>query len=256
MRNIYILLISFVQLSAVVEIIATPCSDGTKTPDDMEKLTTRRVKSLSASKNIWSLHELQTINELWRYILNYSDIRFPEEEMSQTSFVPSPGASEPKCAKGSTFCEAIDNYPTARVDLLLKEHAHKYEELFGADMIEGGSNIANRYNGIEEEESLCKSQERIIHPQAGLTQDNTWMYIVNQKNYTQGVRVEECIHTKQCEMTQNFPLGYKAECKQKYIYRQLLAINESGHTVKDLFRLPSCCQCVLIRTDRNKRSIN
>ncbi|XP_037028967.1 protein spaetzle-like isoform X3 [Bradysia coprophila] len=231
MRNIYILLISFVQLSAVVEIIATPCSDGTKTPDDMEKLTTRRGK-------------------------RDSDIRFPEEEMSQTSFVPSPGASEPKCAKGSTFCEAIDNYPTARVDLLLKEHAHKYEELFGADMIEGGSNIANRYNGIEEEESLCKSQERIIHPQAGLTQDNTWMYIVNQKNYTQGVRVEECIHTKQCEMTQNFPLGYKAECKQKYIYRQLLAINESGHTVKDLFRLPSCCQCVLIRTDRNKRSIN
>lgn len=98
---------------------------------------------------------------------------------------------EPECAKGSTFCEKIQNYPTARVDLILKENAHKYEELFGADMIE--SNIANRNNGIDEEESLCKSQERIIHPQAGLTQDNTWMYIVNQRNYTQGVRVEECM---------------------------------------------------------------
>lgn len=60
---------------------------------------------------------------------------------------------------------------------------------------------------------------------------------------------------KQCEMTQNFPLGYETKCKQKYIYRQLLAINENGNTVKDLFRLPSCCQCVLIHADRKRRSI-
>lgn len=118
-------------------------------------------------------------------IVSDSDIQFPEEE---NLYVPSPGALESKCAK--TFCEKIDNYPTARVDLVLKENAHKYEELFGADMIE--ANIANRNSG-DDEETLCKSHERIIHPQAGLTQDNTWMYIVNQKNYTQGVRVEECM---------------------------------------------------------------
>lgn len=54
-------------------------------------------------------------------------------------------------------------------------------------------NILNRYDGFDEEESLCRSQERLIYPQAGLTQDNNWMYIINQKNYTQGVRVDECM---------------------------------------------------------------
>lgn len=165
------------------------------------------------------MHELQTISQLWRYLLNCSveieysfinyklaktqlkwkyisdsDITFPKEDIKEDKlFVPTRGTLEPKCAKGSTFCEQIDDYPAARVDLVLKENAHKYEELFGADMVIPDSQIVNRYNGIDEEEELCRSQERIIHPQAGLTQDNTWMYIVNQKNYTQGVRVEECL---------------------------------------------------------------
>lgn len=98
----------------------------------------------------------------------------------------------PKCAKGSTFCESIDDYPTAYVDLILDQNAHKYEELFGVDLVMPDM-ILNRYDGFDEEESLCRSQERLIYPQAGLTQDNTWMYIINQKNYTQGVRVDECM---------------------------------------------------------------
>ncbi|KAJ6637870.1 Protein spaetzle [Pseudolycoriella hygida] len=170
-------------------------------------------------------------------------IQFPIEQQ----FIP------PPCAKESTVCELIDNYPTAHVDQVLKKSAHKYEDLFGSDVVI--TDIANRNNGIDEE-TLCSSQERLIYPQAGLTKLNNWMYIVNQKNYTQGVRVEECTHTNQCEMALSFPLGYESKCKQKYIYRQLLAINEYGDTVKDLFQLPSCCQCVLIRSDRNKRSIN
>lgn len=124
----------------------------------------------------------------WKYISD-SDIRFPEED---ALYVPTPGAVESKCAKGATFCEKLDDYPTARVDFVLKDNADKYKELFGTDMVMADAQIVNRYNGIDEEESLCKSQERIIHPQAGLNIDNTWMYIVNQKNYTQGVRVEEC----------------------------------------------------------------
>ncbi|XP_037028969.1 protein spaetzle-like [Bradysia coprophila] len=181
-----------------------------------------------------------------------SEILFPDEE---TIFIPSAGESVPKCAQGSTFCEAIDDYPSAYVDLILEKDAHKYEELFGADLVMPDT-ILNRFDGFDVEESLCRSQERLIYPRAGLTQDNTWMYIVNQNNYTQGVRVDECIHMNQCEMTQNFPFGYDAICKQKYIYRQLLAINENGNTVKDLFRLPSCCQCVLIQTDRKRRSLH
>lgn len=98
----------------------------------------------------------------------------------------------PKCAQGTTFCEWIDDYPSAYVELVLEKDAQKYEELFGADLVMP-DNILNRYDGFDVEESLCRSQERLIYPKAGLTLDNTWMYIVNQKNYTQGVRVDECM---------------------------------------------------------------
>lgn len=46
-------------------------------------------------------------------------------------------------------------------------------------------------------------------------------------------------------MMHHLPFGFKAHCKQKYVYRQLVAIDEDGYTVKDLFKIPSCCQCVL-----------
>lgn len=46
-------------------------------------------------------------------------------------------------------------------------------------------------------------------------------------------------------MTESFPYGYTTECKQKFIYRHLLALNERGEQVKDLFRLPACCKCIV-----------
>lgn len=49
-------------------------------------------------------------------------------------------------------------------------------------------------------------------------------------------------------MTESFPYGYTTECKQKYIYRHLLALNERGEQVKDLFRLPACCKCIIRST--------
>jgi len=217
MRSIFILWISIIQMTVIIESTASPCTESQIPNPEKQTSTIRRGK-------------------------RDSDIQFPDEPV----FVPAPKLQKPKCANGSTFCEEIDNYPTAHVDLVLKTNAHKYEDLFGADILP--EVIGNRNNGIDEEESLCKSQERVIHPQAGQTRDNTWMYIVNQQNYTQGVRVEECTHTKECDMTNNFPLGYITKCKQKFIYRQLLAISDNGDTVKELFKLPSCCQCVLTRT--------
>lgn len=46
-------------------------------------------------------------------------------------------------------------------------------------------------------------------------------------------------------MTDSFPYGYITECKQKYIYRHLLALDENGEAVKSLIRLPACCKCVI-----------
>lgn len=97
------------------------------------------------------------------------------------------------CSKGSTFCENLENYPTTEIKTILKE-ANKFEELFGSDFVNPVS-IGNRFGEDEDEyeEPLCASQVRLVYPQVGLTKDNTWRYIVNQSNYTQGVRVEECM---------------------------------------------------------------
>lgn len=51
-------------------------------------------------------------------------------------------------------------------------------------------------------------------------------------------------------MTDSFPYGYTTECKQKFIYRQLLALNEQGQEVKESFKLPACCKC-MIRSSYN-----
>lgn len=41
--------------------------------------------------------------------------------------------------------------------------------------------------------------------------------------------------------------GKKPWCKQRYIYRQLVAIDASSNqlTKKNKFKMPSCCQCIL-----------
>lgn len=48
-----------------------------------------------------------------------------------------------------------------------------------------------------------------------------------------------------CAFTDQFPLGYKTVCKQKYIYRKLVALDEEGKPITDTFPLPSCCSCVV-----------
>lgn len=86
----------------------------------------------------------------------------------------------------------MENYPTTEVGTILHE-ANKYSELFGSDMV-NTITIGSRFGEDEEdEEQLCASRVRLVYPQAGLTRDNTWRYIVNQQNYTQGIRVDECV---------------------------------------------------------------
>lgn len=203
-------------------------------------------------------------------IQTYENIRFIDDEDDASLYDPSDEAN--KCARGSTFCERVDNYPSAEFNSILKE-ANKY--IFGTDLVAQIS-IGNRFGGVEDEERLCSSHKRLVYPRVGLTRDNTWRYIVNQSNYTQGVLVEECryrnafvnkiyknvnvifslfSHTRQCHKTvvQSLPLGYNAQCKQKFVYRQLVAIDEEGNTIKDFFMLPSCCECVIFPSEQWNR---
>lgn len=99
-------------------------------------------------------------------------------------FVP---LKEPIC--GETICEEVDNYPAKHIELILNREADKYEELFGVDTV----SIQSRINDESDDEPLCRTEETIIYPRIGRTQDDKWMFIVNYKNYVQGVRIEKCM---------------------------------------------------------------
>lgn len=122
-----------------------------------------------------------------------SDVVFYEQdEITIPKFIPNFGRSEPKCAKGSTFCTEVEGYPDEYIETILKRESKKYEALFGEDLVVP-EEIQNRFsNGVEEEETLCTSIEQLIFPQAAETKDGSWNYIINNQNYTQGVRVEQC----------------------------------------------------------------
>ncbi|XP_037921156.1 protein spaetzle-like isoform X2 [Hermetia illucens] len=153
------------------------------------------------------------------------------------------------------FCTYVENYPTELLQSYLETQQNKFEEIFGDDLVPPPSiNLTQRIDAPGEE-PMCASVERLIYPQAGFTRDNSWSIIVNQPNYTQGVRVEECVNAgSSCAMADSFPIGYRTQCKQKYIFRRLLALTPEGRVTRDLFKLPSCCKCVVSTGGRRRRA--
>uniref|UniRef100_A0A7G3AQ85 Protein spaetzle isoform x2 cimex lectularius n=1 Tax=Lutzomyia longipalpis TaxID=7200 RepID=A0A7G3AQ85_LUTLO len=165
-------------------------------------------------------------------------IYFPGEKESSD---PMSNIQKPDCAKDSTFCVEDKNYPKSHIESLLEKNYKQYAEFVTEDYIT--ADLTQR-NDIPGEESLCESYENKVYPTSGVNRDNKWLYIINQSNFTQGVRIEECRRKGQpCSLASLFPPTYVSECKQKFQYRQLLALDERGEIIKDFFRLPSCCKC-------------
>ncbi|XP_046393347.1 uncharacterized protein LOC124161159 [Ischnura elegans] len=165
----------------------------------------------------------------------------PTKETNKGKFAP--GSVAPNCAKGSTFCESVDNYPTEHVKVVLRKGGDTLKEFFGNDLLLNDTSISQRIDSTDEN-TLCQSVEQVVYPKVAQNKDERWMYVVNQEEYIQGVRVEKCLRPgSECLLTSAFPLGYKTVCRQKYIYRRLLALNNNGEPQSDTFRLPSCCSC-------------
>lgn len=162
----------------------------------------------------------------------------------QRSFV----ANLTQCAEDNqTFCTKNDNYPTEHVRRLLQQHSHRYADHFVNDAVAGDVSIRVDDFDIEH---LCDSYEKVIYPTSGKAQDGSERYIVNTDEFKQGVRVSICRTGGQaCKMTDSFPSGYKTECRQQMVYRQLLSLAPNGDSVKNLFEFPACCSCILYRVN-------
>lgn len=168
---------------------------------------------------------------------------FPADDTNQTN--------AKKCE--TTFCEDVDDYPVAMVEHQLRKDRAKFNVFFGEDKSFDEVQLTQRINGDgpgEDDLRLCRSIKKIIYPRKGVTIDKDWKFIVNQNDSTQGVVVEICDSELEtpCQFSTFFPNGYKAVCKQHYVYRQLVSFSEQGGPFeKDYFKMPSCCQCVYRR---------
>lgn len=195
-----------------------------------------------------------------------SNIVFPsppiktEGPSGQPKFDPfsrAPTGRAPACAKGSTFCTDIDNYPENYLQTMLRSATVGlgYREYFGNDVI-AESNITQRIDA-NDENPLCPYEETVVYPKVAKNKEDKWLYVVNQDHFVQGVRIETCLNSgTACQLAENFPYGYTTSCRQKYILRKLVALNPEGQTQTDMFRLPSCCSCYVTRSNVSSRRSN
>ncbi|XP_015588412.1 uncharacterized protein LOC107264549 isoform X2 [Cephus cinctus] len=165
-------------------------------------------------------------------------IVFPSEENESQAhrFVPGPAS----ICKDNTYCEHSPDYPEGYIQTAIREQENlKY--FTGVDEV---VNIIQRIDSPLEDTQLCVSTEQVIIPKSAENREKQWRYIVNHGNVTQGVRIEKCQNEdSECRIFDSVPNGYKTSCKQKYIYRQLMALMANGSVSPDLFRFPASCCC-------------
>ncbi|KOC60739.1 Protein spaetzle, partial [Habropoda laboriosa] len=144
-----------------------------------------------------------------------------------------------KNCKHKTYCEDTPHYPTEIILLALEKNPQLRDYANSDEM-----DIYPQSEYEPEEEPLCVSAEKIIFPKLGVTKDSEWKYIVNHENLVQSVRIETCLEQeKPCRVIEGFAEGYYTKCKQKYIYRQLLAVTTDGSINHESFRFPASCCC-------------
>ncbi|KAH8382418.1 hypothetical protein KR009_003390, partial [Drosophila setifemur] len=181
-------------------------------------------------------------------IPNSGPIVFPgTEHQALAQLAPKNRSVEQQCADdpkqmSKSFCTQVENYP----DLSgLKLKLGMFAKFFNDEP--QPTDVSARV-GAADEIYLCKSNRRIMYPKKGQKTDDTWQLIVNDKDYKQGILVEECQYPDEpCDFKEMFPQNYKPICRQHYVTRTLASI-VGGDVVPDVFKIPSCCKCALINT--------
>ncbi|XP_056643406.1 protein spaetzle-like [Diorhabda sublineata] len=146
----------------------------------------------------------------------------------------------PACATDSTYCEEYEDYPEQHLKNLLNWHQMN-KNLFGIDV----APLLDTRD--DDEEFVCKSRVTTIFPKIAKNTRNAWKIIINQgdnEEYKQGVVVERCLTAgRKCDVIGEKSQYFITACKQKYIYRRLLSLNDVGLPELDSFKLPSACCC-------------
>lgn len=158
----------------------------------------------------------------------------------------------PTCAKaGLTFCEDVAGYPAEYVESLLELDTDTYKELQKEDDVVTSFDMTHRFDTSNGDIPYCSSDSVVIYPKVALSVNNHWSYIINQRQFVQGVRVELCSRSDgDCLFASRLPNLYESQCRQKFMERMLLSLDAEGATVRGMFLLPSHCECVLRKVGR------
>ncbi|KAL6266969.1 hypothetical protein P5V15_000053 [Pogonomyrmex californicus] len=194
-------------------------------PSNDETMQYRKRKLLEVSSSEISMHR------------HSDEIVFPDGTIS-SSTLSSMTLPAPSCHK-STFCENVVDYPRHLINQAIARNA----SLRFLESVDPMPDIEQRIDATDES-PLCQYREQVVYPQTAQNKAKEWLFIVNQDNLKQGIRIEVCLNDGQeCNLIDGFAEGYKTTCKQKYIYRELAAVGSNGNIIKDQFRFPSSCCC-------------
>lgn len=146
--------------------------------------------------------------------------------------------------KDRSYCQNVTNYPQSHIEKLISENLDKFVDVFGSDVVEG--DVITRDDESNDEVKLCDSYEEVIYPQSAQREDGSSWFVVNTDKHKQGIRIVRCLNAmKPCKMLDNFPNNYRSECKQNYVFREMIALTPEGAAEKEKFKFPACCSCVL-----------
>ncbi|XP_062565567.1 protein spaetzle-like [Armigeres subalbatus] len=151
------------------------------------------------------------------------------------------------CNPDYPICTNVIDYPQQLVNDIIARQEYRFAEVFGDDVVIDNDDTLEKRFDTSDDEFLCTSIEKLVHPQSGYTIHNKLVMIVNTPSYMQGVRIETCRNPgKACHKLEHLVSLYSTECKQLYHYRTLLAFDAlTKQPYKESFRLPSCCKCVI-----------
>ncbi|XP_022242117.1 protein spaetzle 5-like isoform X2 [Limulus polyphemus] len=176
-----------------------------------------------------------------------SRIVFPDDNLLEPS-VDDTGV--PLCAQKtkSTFCETVEDYPALRVYEAVNSLPGDVLQMLLEKL---SSEVQGRTKFSADDltdEPICTSMLNTFKPQVGENIKKKWLYIVNNVEVEQFVTSETCSEDgNPCRYVKdNLPFGYSSQCKQKYAYKNLLAIHpKKKSTFLDSFPFPSCCSCFI-----------
>lgn len=221
-------------------------SRGVKIPARIDSATQESGKNTRINRPSTTQHPISHIKQPTESSASTTRIGLNFDFMFANDVKPRIDNSE-DCSPDYPICTNVVDYPQQLVNEIIARQEYRFAEVFGDDVvIDSGDTLEKRFD-TSDDEFICTSEEKLVHPQSGYTIKDKLVMIVNTPNYMQGVRIETCKNPGgSCHKLQHLISMYTTECKQLYHYRTLLAFDAvTKQPYKESFRLPSCCKCAI-----------